>query len=123
MAGSDPVSYDHNKMAVYCHDKTGVLQDVTQGRFVCGEQLTPVSGEMAPGSFYSSGNLMADIFHRCQSDFNRRLAAAGKIPTPSRGINVVPPSHAQKDSNLYEVMRQVTNQHKTIVNAWSIIEE
>ena len=122
VAGSDPISYEHNKMAVYRHDDTGLLHDVTRGTFVDGDSLTPIVGEMLAGSFYTAGHSMADTLRRHQANINKDIAS-GKISGPSKGIDVIAAPPVQEDVNLTEVMRAVNNQYKTVVNAWSILEQ
>ena len=122
VAGSDPISYEHNKMAVYRHDDTGLLQDVTLGTFVDGDSLTPITGKLSTGSYYSAGHSMADILRRQQSNINKDIAS-GKISGPSKVIDLIAAPPVQEDVNLTEVMRAVNNQYKTLVNAWSILEE
>ena len=116
VAGSDPISYEHNKMAVYRHDDTGLLNDVTRGTFVDGDSLTPIVGEMVSGSFYTAGHSMADTLRRHQTNINKDITS-GKISGPSKGIDVIAAPPVQEDVNLTEVMRAVNNQYKTLVNA------
>ena len=122
VAGLDPIFYKHKKMAVYRHNNTGLLQDVTRGTFVDGDSLTPITGKMYIGSSYSVEHSLADIL-RCQQSNINKETTTGKISDPGKGIDVIAVPPVQEDVNLTKVMRVVNNQYENLVNDWSVLEE
>ena len=121
-AGPDPIAYEHNKMAVYCHNLNGLIQDVTLGSFVDGDSLTPIADKMSRVLFYSAGHALANIIHRQQSQVKEDILS-GKISGPNKGINVIVVPLLQENATLSNVMHTVNNQYKTMVKAWSTPKE
>ena len=78
----------HNKVVVYRLDGCGVLQDVTNSRFMMMEDLKFIGGTIDAGTYLTDTDRLKTIFNRNQRRYNERLVATGEIRSVEDGVDL-----------------------------------
>ena len=78
--GTEAYPVDHGKrIAIYRHDSSGMLCDVTRGLFVWLDDVDVTPGQMLPGTYFTSVDRMKNSMNRRQNEVNAKLAASDEL--------------------------------------------
>jgi len=109
---------DHNRVLVYRFNDSGVLQDVTNNRFMMMGNLQLIDGTIEAGTYITDTDRYTKIMNRNQQRYNEMLVATGEIRSVEDGVDLGlnitngNPTAAIDDEVLSTMMNKIIAQFK-----------